>query len=149
MIEQSGQYKIVKYTSTYYSEWNVFIENSKNGTFLFQRDFMEYHKDRFEDFSLLVYFKKKLVCVLPANIYGNKIYSHQGLSYGGLILSNKSSFQVCKDSFYAILKFLFDQKIENAFDRVAFNNAVCKVLYDNILCVLWNAYLSWIHNKNK
>jgi len=74
MIEQSGQYKIVKYTSTYYSEWNVFIENSKNGTFLFQRDFMEYHKDRFEDFSLLVYFKKKLVCVLPANIYGNKIY---------------------------------------------------------------------------
>jgi 1-acyl-sn-glycerol-3-phosphate acyltransferase len=32
-----------------------------------------------------------------------------------------------------ITPFLFDQKIENAFDRVAFNNAVCKVLYDNIL----------------
>lgn len=32
-----------------------------------------------------------------------------------------------------ITQFLFDQKIENAFDRVAFNNAVCKVLYDNIL----------------
>ena len=31
-----------------------------------------------------------------------------------------------------ITQFLFDKKIENAFDRVAFNNAVCKVLYDNI-----------------
>ncbi len=32
-----------------------------------------------------------------------------------------------------ITQFLFDQKIENAHDRVSFNNAVCKVLYDNIL----------------
>ena len=31
-----------------------------------------------------------------------------------------------------ITQFLFDQKIENAHDRVSFNNAVCKVLNENI-----------------
>ncbi len=76
---------------------------------------MDYHKERFQDYSLMVFKKNKLVSILPANIVENKLYSHQGLSYGGLILSNKSSFQVCKDSFYAILKFLFEQKISTLF----------------------------------
>ena len=47
-------YRIEKYTASYYNLWNDFIQRSKNGTFLFHRDFMEYHSDRFNDFSLLV-----------------------------------------------------------------------------------------------
>ena len=31
--------------------WNEFAQRSKNGTFLFHRSYMEYHADRFEDFS--------------------------------------------------------------------------------------------------
>ncbi len=50
---------------------------------------MEYHQDRFEDFSLLIYKNEKLVAVLPANKKDNVVYSHQGLSYGGLVISPK------------------------------------------------------------
>jgi hypothetical protein len=47
---------------------------------------MEYHKDRFEDFSLLIFTGDKLTALLPANKVGNKVYSHQGLTFGGLLL---------------------------------------------------------------
>lgn len=67
--------------------WDQFVSESKNGTFLIYRDFMEYHSDRFCDHSLLFYHKNLLIAVLPANIDGVTIYSHQGLTYGGLILS--------------------------------------------------------------
>ena len=51
---------------------------------------MEYHKDRFEDYSLLVYDSKdKLVAILPAHKVEKTLCSHQGLTYGGLVLSSK------------------------------------------------------------
>lgn len=82
--------KVVKYNPEYYDLWNSFVAQSVNGTFLFHRDFMEYHSDRFIDYSLLIFDKDKLVAILPANIKNNKIYSHQGLTYGGLIIENIS-----------------------------------------------------------
>jgi len=42
--------EVIKYTSDKNEEWNEFIQKSKNGTFLFYRDFIEYHQDRFESF---------------------------------------------------------------------------------------------------
>lgn len=75
---------------------------------------MEYHEDRFEDFSLLVYKKNKLVAVLPANTSNNSIYSHQGLTYGGLILSNTIKF----DSVVLILKKLLEFISNNGFDNL-------------------------------
>ncbi len=77
--------KIVKYNPEYYNLWNNFVTQSVNGTFLFHRDFMEYHSDRFTDYSLLIFDQDKLVAILPANIKNNKVYSHQGLTYGGLV----------------------------------------------------------------
>lgn len=47
---------------------------------------MEYHSDRFQDFSLMVFKNEKLIAVLPANRIENKLFSHQGLSYGGLVV---------------------------------------------------------------
>lgn len=82
-------YRIEKYNSSYHTQWNSFIEGSKNGTFLFNRDFMEYHSDRFEDFSLLIFENETLKAVLPANIAGGEVHSHQGLTYGGLIYNGK------------------------------------------------------------
>lgn len=54
---------------------------------------MDYHHDRFEDFSLMIYKKDKLVAVFPANRVEDKIYSHQGLTYGGVILPPKIAYQ--------------------------------------------------------
>ena len=52
---------------------------------MFQRDFMDYHSDRFHDFSLMIYKNEKLIALLPANKVEHCLYSHQGLSYGGLV----------------------------------------------------------------
>ncbi|MFL9845762.1 GNAT family N-acetyltransferase [Flavobacterium rhizosphaerae] len=82
-------YSIVKYDSSYRSVWNDFVARSKNGTFLFNRGFMEYHADRFEDYSLIVFKGTKIIALLPAHINNNELYSHWGLTYGGLVLDFK------------------------------------------------------------
>lgn len=85
--------EIVPYNHSMADTWNTFVANSKNGTFLFHRDYMEYHADRFIDCSLLFYKKKALIALLPANYKQEErtVYSHSGLTYGGLVLSEKIS----------------------------------------------------------
>lgn len=77
-------YKVEKYSYKYYDLWNGFVKQSKNATFLFHRDFMEYHSDRFEDFSVLIFEDDALKSILPANRVEDTLYSHQGLTYGGI-----------------------------------------------------------------
>jgi hypothetical protein len=79
--------RVQKYHPSIDTEWNQFIKTSVNGTFLFHRDFMDYHKERFEDHSLMFYKEKQLICCMPAHIESQVFCSHRGLSYGGWILS--------------------------------------------------------------
>ena len=65
------------------------MKDSKNGTFLFLRDYMEYHADRFDDYSLMYYKDDKLLSLLPANRRDDALWSHQGLTYGGFVLNKK------------------------------------------------------------
>jgi hypothetical protein len=104
-------YTIKKYDSTYFLQWNDFITHSKNGTFLFHRDFMEYHSDRFEDCSLLVFNGQKLVAVFPANRQEDEIHSHQGLTYGGLILTGSIGVEKTEQVFEAVMTWFNDQGI--------------------------------------
>lgn len=77
--------------------WNQFVKNSKQGTFLLDRSYMDYHSDRFTDHSLMIYKNDKLYAILPANQNNDILYSHQGLTYGGLITNSKASAEdVCK-----------------------------------------------------
>ena len=84
-------FEIVRYTAEQANEWNQFVATSKNGTFLFDRRYMDYHADRFEDHSLLFYLNSTLYALLPANRQGDTLYSHQGLTYGGLISNEKTT----------------------------------------------------------
>lgn len=85
-------FEIVKYTAEHRDEWNRFVAQSKNGTFLFNRDYMDYHADRFDDCSLMIYDNEQnLYAVLPANRERNTLYSHRGLSYGGLVMSEQTT----------------------------------------------------------
>tara|TARA_R110002111_G_scaffold20120_4_gene48344 strand:- start:15267 stop:16208 length:942 start_codon:yes stop_codon:yes gene_type:complete len=86
-------------------EWDVFVKKAKNATFLFQRDFMDYHYDRFIDFSVMVYRDKELYALLPANVVGDKVISHQGLTYGSFILQDKAKFFYAFEAFKAMLAF--------------------------------------------
>ena len=108
-------YTVRRYTSEDYVIWNAFISAAKNATFLFHRDFMEYHQDRFEDFSLLVFDNKKLVSVLPANRVGATVYSHQGLTYGGIVLLPKSKLYDTIYVFKSVLKFLNDNDVSTLY----------------------------------
>lgn len=67
--------------------WNALVAASANGSFLFDRGFMDYHADRFADASLLVEQRGRLVALLPAHEGGDGWASHDGLSYGGLVLA--------------------------------------------------------------
>lgn len=89
MSEIQSPYKIELYTIDKKELWDHFIENSKNGTFLLKRDYMDYHSNRFKDYSVMFFKKNKLSAVLPANLKESVLYSHQGLTYGGMILSQK------------------------------------------------------------
>ncbi|MCT9823031.1 hypothetical protein ACVWZP_002353 [Pseudomonas sp. TE36184] len=71
------------------SIWDSFIADSKTPLFLFKRDFMEYHADRFTDASLMIYEDDVLLAVLPASRKDDILTSHAGLTYGGLVLSQK------------------------------------------------------------
>ena len=101
-----SNYRVEKYTKENRLAWDTFISGAKNATFLFARDFMEYHSDRFTDYSLLVYKDNLLYAVLPANIVGDKLYSHKGLTYGSLVLSKSAKLLYTFEAFKALLAFL-------------------------------------------
>lgn len=92
--------------------WDEFVDFSKNGTFLLKRDYMDYHSDRFQDLSLLVYRKGKLYCLLPGCVKEKVYYSHAGLTYGGLIMGLKCSATGILDVFAVIRKELRNYGIE-------------------------------------
>jgi len=103
---------IRKYSTQEYQQWNTFVEHAKNGTFLFHRDFMEYHSDRFEDFSLMIFEGDKLIALFPANKDRNQIHSHQGLTYGGILLPDRIGGKKVNEIFNEVLRYLKDLKIE-------------------------------------
>jgi hypothetical protein len=107
------KYTIKQYESSFYEVWNAFIGKAKNATFLFHRDFMEYHKDRFEDNSLLIFKDDLCVAVLPANKQGAIAFSHQGLSYGGLVYDEKLTLENVIACFAAVLCFLNEKELFN------------------------------------
>lgn len=79
---------ITPYTPSMADTWNNLVMNARNATFLFHRDFMDYHAGRFHDASLLFYRGDKLLGALPATAQDDTITSHGGLTYGGLLLHN-------------------------------------------------------------
>ena len=97
---------LVRYQPDYKNVWNQFVESSKNGTFLFNRDYMDYHSDRFNDFSFLFFRKNKLYCLFPASYKDKIVYSHQGLTYGGLIMNEECRAEIILQIFDLLLSFL-------------------------------------------
>jgi len=90
-------FEIRRYTPDCSDAWNRFVAQSKNGTFLFHRDYMDYHQDRFHDCSLMFYREGCLFGVMPANEEGNTFCTHRGLTYGGLVMdTNTTSARVCQ-----------------------------------------------------
>ena len=91
--------------------WNSFVSKARNATFLFDRNYMDYHADRFDDNSFMFYHKGKLKAVLPANVAGDTLYSHQGLTYGGLLLDKKATVEDVLECFDSLNSWLRENGI--------------------------------------
>ncbi|MCT7568960.1 GNAT family N-acetyltransferase [Aliarcobacter butzleri] len=103
---------IVKYTVDQKNNWNEFVKNSKNTHFFFLRDYMEYHSDRFDDFSLMIFDEAdKLISILPANIKENILYSHQGLTFGSFLVDDKMKTETMLEIFELLKQFLKEKNI--------------------------------------
>lgn len=109
-----------RYTAAHKHEWDEFVLSSKNGTFLLQRGYMDYHAERFSDHSLL--FRDgsgRLIALLPANQDAERLISHGGLTYGGVITDDAMTTPQMLDVFEAL----------NAYCR---QNGIRQLLYKTI-----------------
>ncbi len=94
-------------------EWSAFVASSKNGTFLLDRNYMDYHSDRFLDHSLLLRdANQALVAVLPANEAQHWLHSHAGLTYGGLLLGIRAGAAAVLEMFEVIREYLRANALE-------------------------------------
>ena len=71
---------IKRYNPSMEGEWNRVVSESRNGTFLIDRKYLDYHSDRFSDHSLVIEMGGDIIAVFAANEKGRNIYSHQGLT---------------------------------------------------------------------
>lgn len=94
-------------------EWDSFIRGSKNPHFFFQRSYLEYHSERFSDFSLMIYDdNESLIAILPANRFEDTLFSHQGLTFGGFIVSDSMRTELMVRIFEELIAFLKVQDIK-------------------------------------
>lgn len=98
--------RLVKYNQSFKDIWNSFVAESKNGTFMLNRNYVEYHSDRFADNSLLFFQGNSLMAVLPASAHDKEVRSHGGLTYGGFITGKKMTAQCMLEVMEACLSFL-------------------------------------------
>ncbi len=96
--------KIIEYNNSHKQTWNEFLQGSKNGIFLFDRNFMDYHSDRFIDNSLMFYDDEELIALLPMSKHDSQLRSHGGLTFGGFIVNSSmkqhkmiNCFEILKD----------------------------------------------------
>ena len=103
---QQHGYRIERYTAEKLAEWDSFVDSSRNGTFLHKRGYMDYHAHRFVDHSLMFYHNGELAAVLPAHIKEESFCSHNGLTYGGLLLCNGTTTAGVLEIFEATQEYL-------------------------------------------
>ena len=72
---------------------------------------MDYHSEKFSDYSLLIYKGKKLISLLPANFKNDQLFSHSGLSYGGFIFDDQSKYKDVVEVFKLTLEMLHNNNI--------------------------------------
>jgi len=94
--------EIKRYDGSKKELWDAFCKASLNSIFLFYRDYMDYHADRFRDHSLLFYKGNRPVALLPCSERTQGILSsHDGLTFGGFIMgehTHQTDMLECADA---------------------------------------------------
>lgn len=99
---------VSRYSPSHKGEWDAFVRAAKNSVFFFQRDYLDYHADRFADHSLLFYQDRKLVALLPANLHEERLVSHGGLTFGGFLLDKGTTTRLMMELMANLTVYLRD-----------------------------------------
>ena len=98
--------RVVLYEPQYKALWDGFVQRSKNGVFLFYRDYMEYHAERFTDHSLLFFDGPRLLAIMPANRVNDQLVSHGGLTFGGIVSDDEMKMPLMSEVFRALVEYV-------------------------------------------
>lgn len=110
--------EIKQYTSADINVWNDFLYKSRMPIFLFDRNYMEYHSDRFKDNSLMFYDDNNLIALLPLNIVNETdLFSHGGLTFGGFIyLDNIKQYKMLQ-CFQSLIEYMKAHSVKKLYYR--------------------------------
>ncbi len=106
-------FRIEKYHAGWQDQWNRCVEAAPVGFFLHNRHYMDYHSERFEDFSLLILQGNELIGCVPAHRTGNRLFSHSGLSFGGWLMRRNYSPAKMREIWRLLLSFLKENNIDD------------------------------------
>lgn len=109
--------KIVRYLPSLKSVWDNLVDKSKNATFLLKRDYMDYHADRFQDFSLIITDDQNVaIGLFPATLHQERtIKSHGGLTYGGFVMSDSTAATDPMEWLGAIIEYYRNENVTDLF----------------------------------
>ncbi|HAS6390165.1 GNAT family N-acetyltransferase [Vibrio vulnificus] len=98
---------VVRYNEKLKCDWDEFSSKCKKSHFMFYRDYMDYHKARFIDHSLIFYNdNNSIVALLPANESNDEMHSHQGLSFGGFLINENATCEFVISLFDALKSYM-------------------------------------------
>jgi hypothetical protein len=115
----SGLFTVRLYCPALREVWDGIVMDSTNGNFMHQRGFIEYHGQKYVDFSLLVFLEGEAVGVLPAEREGDIVFSHRGLTYAGLILKKGIDTDLVRVILESIIDFCKTKGIKKLEMRLA------------------------------
>ena len=99
--------KISLRSSHWQDRWDEFVWSANNGTIFHTRKFLNYHPaTRFRDHSLIFLKDKKIIGVMPCVLVDDKLISHPGASFGGLVIQKTITFKVSLQFVECLLEYV-------------------------------------------
>ena len=135
--------RLVRFEPGLASEWDEFVNGSKNGTLFHSRQFLSYHpSERFEDYSYLAYEGDRLLAVYPGAIQvrGTQRWwcSHPGSTYGGPVFAPDAGIEECARVLDSLMKLGREDGLAGMEMRLS-EQAFRSVPADEIEFALWRA----------
>jgi hypothetical protein len=98
--------EVVPYEPSLAAPWDAAARGVRARHVLFERGYMDYHADRFQDASLLVMDGERVAALLPASRHGDEVRSHGGLTFGGLLSDERLGASAAVDALGLVLDHL-------------------------------------------
>jgi len=116
-MESADDCRVVRYGDDMKEDWDSCVAQAKNGSFLFMRDYMDYHRERFDDHSLLFVRKNRTIACLPAHRVDDVLNSHRGLTFGGLVMCEGIRLSEVRAIFGALLAHMKSNDLRTLYYR--------------------------------